>query len=249
MRSLSTILNSPELQREKQKDYRNVVILQVTLIVLSLTLYAPMLEDPASSVSKVLVTIFSVFGVLYAFMLWDLLRNFTTSKVLVTTILFTLVAISIFGIMIEFPYYQLIEIENRRVSLLIIHGLLFPIEVIIISFAIRDIFMSQYFTTDKLWGSACIFLLIGISFGSLYDIICILVPGSLGADIALGIPNYSECVAYSFHVLGGIDSDYPEANKLIKNLSVMEAVWGNLFTVLIIGKLMILPKAPENSKS
>lgn len=247
MRSLSTILNSPELQREKQKDYRNVVILQVTLIVLSLTLYAPMLEDPASSVSKMLVTIFSGFGVLYAFMLWDLLRNFTTSKVLVTTILFTLVAISIFGIMIEFPYYQLIEIENRRVSLLIIHGLLFPIEVIIISFAIRDIFMSQYFTTDKLWGSACIFLLIGISFGSLYDIICILVPGSLGADIALGIPNYAECVAYSFHVLGGIDSDYPEANKLIKNLSVMEAVWGNLFTVLIIGKLMILPKAPENS--
>jgi hypothetical protein len=49
--------------------------------------------------------------------------------------------------------------------------------------------------------------------------------------------------------LRGPDSGYPEANKLIKNTSVMEPVWGNLFAVLIIGKLMILPKAPENSES
>ena len=69
--------------------------------------------------------------------------------------------------------------------------LLFPIEITVISFAIRDIFSGEYLTVDKLWGSACIFLMIAISFGSLYDLICIVKPGSLGAPIELGLANYS----------------------------------------------------------
>lgn len=247
--SFRKILTRIELQREKQKDYRNVVITQVIIVTLGLILYGPLLEDSTSDISKLIITVFSFFGLLYAFLLWDLLRDFTKSRALIMTILPVLIGIFIFGTLIEFPYYKFIEIANRQVALFIIHGLLFPIEVIVISFAIRDIFMGQYFTPDKLWGSACVFLMIGISFGSLYDLICIANPGSLGVDIELGLPNYSECVSYSFHVLGGIDSDYPDANKLIKNISVIEAVWGNLFTVLIIGKLMILPQPPENLES
>jgi len=246
--SLTGLLSRIELQEEKQKDYRNVVITQVVLVTMGLISYAPLLEDSTSSLSKFLITLFSLFGLLYAFLLWDLLKNFTQNRILITVLFFTLVSISLLGILIEFPYFKILEIENRQAALLLIHGLLFPIEITVIVYAIKDIFMGQYYTPDKLWGSACVFLMIGISFGSLYDIICITNPGSLGIDIELGLPNYSECISYSFHVLGGIDTDYPEANKLIKNISVIEAVWGNLFTVLIIGKLMILPKAPENSE-
>lgn len=43
-------------------------------------------------------------------------------------------------------------------------------------------------------------------------------------------------------MLGSIDTGYPNAIKLIKNIAILEAVWGNLFTVLIIGKLMGLPR-------
>lgn len=246
--SLKNLLTRTELQREKQKDYRNVVIIQVLIITLGLILYSPLLEDSSSNTSKLIITIFSMFGALYAFLLWDLLRDLTKSVILIRTILPILLGIFVFGILIEFPYYKVIEIEKRQAALFVIHGLLFPIEVTVISFAIRDIFLGQYYTPDKLWGSACVFLMIGISFGSLYDLICITNPGSLGVDIELGLPNYSECVSYSFHVLGGIDTDYPNANKLIKNISVIEAVWGNLFTVLIIGKLMILPQPPEKQQ-
>ncbi len=247
--SIKALLSRVDLQREKQKDYRNVVITQVIIVTLGLTLYGPLLEDSTSHPSKLIITIFSAFGALYAFLLWDLLRNFTHNKTLIGTILVVLIGITVFGILIEFPYYKVIHIENRQAALFIIHALLFPIEIIVISFAIRDIFMGQYFTPDKLWGSACVFLMIGISFGSLYDLICIVNPGSLGVAIELGLPNYSECVSYSFHVLGGIDTDYPDAHKLIKNISVIEAVWGTLFTVLIIGNLMILPKPPESVES
>jgi hypothetical protein len=242
--SLKSLL---EQQREKQKDYRNVVILQVMIVTLGLTLSEPILDDSTSGTAKLIISIFSGFGGLYAFLLWDLLRNFTRNKPLILIILFILISITIFGILIEFPYYKVLEIKNRQAALLIIHGFLFPVEVTVISFAIRDIFMGKFFTPDKLWGSACVFLMIGISFGSLYDLICITMPGSLGVDIELGLPNYSECVTYSFCVLGGIDTGYPTAIKLIKNISVLEAVWGNLFTVLIIGKLLGLPRLePEN---
>ncbi|MFZ2904734.1 MAG: hypothetical protein WAZ98_00905 [Cyclobacteriaceae bacterium] len=243
---LKNLVNSlPELQREKQQDYRNVVITQVIIVTFGLTLSGPVLENSTSAVSKLIITIFFGFGTMYNFLLWDLLRNFTKNRILIMIIFVILIGMIIFGFLTEFPYYRVLDID-RRATLLIIHGLLFPVEITIIGFAIRDIFMSQYFTPDKLWGSAAVFLMIGISFGSLYDLLCTIKPGSLGAAIELGFPTYSECVNYSFCILGGLDTGYPNPSRLIKNISVFEAVWGTLFSVLIIGKLLGLPKPGEN---
>lgn len=239
-----SFIGNTRLQQEKQKDYRNVVIIQVAIIVMGMMLSGPLLEDPQSSLSKFIITVFSFFGALYAFLLWDLLRNFTSNNILIISVLLILISIVVFGILIEFPYYKVIHVENRRLALLIIHSTLFPIEVLVIIYTIRDIFLSEFLTPDKLWGSACVYLMTGISFGSLYDLICISGLGNLGVELELGIPNYAECVGHSLSLLGGIDSRYPDATYLIKNLGVIEGLWGSLFTVLIIGKLLGLPK-PE----
>lgn len=240
------LVNSlPELQREKQQDYRNVVITQVIIVTFGLTLSGPVLENSTSALSKLIITVFFGFGTIYNFLLWDLLRNFTKNRALIVIIFFILIGMIIFGLLTEFPYYRVLNID-RRVTLLIVHGLLFPVEITIIGFAIRDIFMSQYFTPDKLWGSAAVFLMIGISFGSLYDLLCTINPGSLGVPVELGFPTYSECINYSFCILGGLDTGYPNPSRLIKNISVFEAVWGTLFSVLIIGTLLGLPKPEEN---
>lgn len=245
--SVRSILTRGELQREKAKDYRNVVILQVTIVVFGLILSEPLLTDSRSEESKLIITIFSGFGALYAFLLLDLLRNFTENKFLIAIIFFVLVGIVATGILVEFPYYQIIEVQNRQAYLLTLHGCLFPIELTVIGFAIRDIFSGGFLTSDKLWGAACVFLMIGISFGSLYDLISIARPGALGAEIELGLPNYSECVTYSFSVLGGVDTGLTPT-RLIRNISTLEAVWGSLYGMLIIGKLLGLPRqeTPEN---
>ncbi len=237
-----TLVGSSGLQQEKQKDYRNVVIIQVIIITIGMMLSGPLLEDPRSELSKFIISVFSFFGALYAFLLWDLLRNFTRNKTLIISVLVALILIVTYGILIEFPYYKILPVQNRRLSLLIIHSTLFPIEVLVIVYTIRDIFYSEFLTPDKLWGSACVYLMTGISFGSLYDLICISGFGNLGVDLELGIPNYAECVGHSLSLLGGIDSRYPDASYLIKNLGVIEGLWGSLFTVLIIGKLLGLPK-------
>ncbi len=238
---LSRSLSTGELQREKAKDYRNVVVIQIIIIVFGLTLSQPILEDSGSEASKLIITIFSAFGATYTYLLCDLLRNFTSNKKLLTVIYILLFVTIGIGILSEFPYYHILEVSNRQALLLTVHGLLFPIEITVIAFAIRDIFSGGFLTPDKLWGAACVFLMVGISFGSLFDLISIANPGALGADIELGFPNYSECVTYSFSVLGGVDTGL-EPTRLIRNISTLEAVWGNLYGMLIIGKLLGLPR-------
>ncbi len=245
--SLLRVLTGRELQQEKSKDYRNVVVIQIIIIVFGLVLSEPLLTDSKSDVSKFIISIFSFFGATYAFLLWDMLRNFTQNKPLITVILIVLFVIVIMGTLVEFPYYHVLTVYNRPAYLLTIHSLLFPIEVIVITFAIRDIFSGGFMSSAKLWGAACVFLMVGISFGSLYDLLTIMRPGTLGADIELGLPNYSECVTFSFCVLGGVDPGLLPS-KLIRNISTIEAVWGNIYAMLIIGRLLGLPRDDESSK-
>lgn len=242
--SLTSGKGGSELQQEKAKDYRNVVIIQIIIVVFGLTLSGPILEDSKSDLSKFIITVFSFFGTVYTYLLCDLLRNFTKNKILLAAI-FTLLAVTIsVGLLSEFPYYKVLNVTNRQALLLTVHGLLFPIEMTVIAFAIRDIFAGGYLTPDKLWGAASVFLMVGISFGSLYDLLSIAIPGALGANIELGFPNYSECVTFSFCILGGIDPGL-EPIKLVRNISVLESVWGVLYAMLIIGRLLGLPRIED----
>jgi len=247
MFSLRRAFSGKELLREKQKDYRNVVIMQIVIVVSGLLMSEFLINGSNLQVRKLVITIFSVFGALYSFLLWDMLRNFTNQLWLIKLILIVLVAIVITGILGEFPYYQIIEINNRPLYLFMLHGALFPIEITIIGFAMRDIFGGKVLSPDKIWGAACIYLMIGISFGSLYDLIAIMNPSSLGTKLELGMPSYTENIYYSFNVLGGLDTAYPNPINLVRNIGVIEAIWGNLFIVLIIGKLFTMPrKVNEN---
>jgi len=235
----STIITHTE--KEKRKDYRNIVFIQVIIIVLGLVLSTFTDFDNPGARDKLVITIFSSFGAVYAFLLWDLLKNFTKSRALIKLFLALLVFITILGLLGEFPYYKILDIENRRMYLLLIHGLLFPIEVTVIGFAIADLFSGQVFNMGKLWGAACVYLMIGITFGSLYDLINIISPAAFGVELSLGLSSYSESVYYSFNILGGLDTVYPNAIKLVRNVGVIEAVWANLYAILIIGKLLGLP--------
>src|SRR5688572_9072664 len=119
-----------ELQQEKQKDYRNVVILQIIIVVFGLTLTEFVIDGKSQTAAgKFVTSIFLVFGTVYNFLLWDLTRNFTRNRLLTNVIFFGLVCVVIFGTLGEFPYYKIIDITDRQLYLLFLHGLLFPIEV------------------------------------------------------------------------------------------------------------------------
>src|SRR5690349_5202571 len=90
--SLKNFLSLRELQQEKLKDYRNIVVVQILIVVFGLVLSEPIIENSKSEISKLIISIFSFFAATYAFLLWDLLRNFTSSRLLIIT---TLIALGI----------------------------------------------------------------------------------------------------------------------------------------------------------
>lgn len=228
----------PEPEQTKQRDFRNVVLLQV-LMIFSALLLDGFLELCGFENSFVFRdAVFLLLGGVYVIILWDLLRNFSQNKVLIYGLLLLILGTYTLAIFTVNPFYKVFEAENQRPYLLFIHCILFLIEVTVIYSAIIDIFSGKRQSEEKVWGSACIYLMIAISFGSLYDILNILQPGCMGVSIPLGLDSYTECIYYSMCVLAGQDTAYPDAFKLVRNIGIIEGVWGNLFIVLLVGRLL-----------
>lgn len=62
------------------------------------------------------------------------------------------------------------------------------------------------------------------------------------SQLPLNVPftliYYQKAVSYSFMILGGIDNPYTGVSELILNISTFESVWGNLFIVFVVGRLL-----------
>lgn len=236
--TLLRMRSDSEQQAERSKDFRNVVKVQVA-IVLTVLLLRDLLETLGIPFADIITqTVFLCLGGFYLLMLWDMLRNFTRRKEIIYTALGILLASYTATLIAANPFFHLLDAESERKTLLVIHIALFTVEVTMIYFTIMEIFKDNLDIGEKIWGSACIFFMIGISFGSSFDIICIIQPGSLGVMLPLGLPNYMECIHHSFNIIGGLDPDYPGASDLIKKMAVVEGVWNNLFVVLVVGRLL-----------
>jgi hypothetical protein len=136
------------------------------------------------------------------------------------------------------PFISFFDEDARRPYLFFIHFVLFVIELIVIYFVILDMFSGEKLSPQKLWGAACVYLMIAICFGSLYDLIAIVQPSALGVPVRLGLESYTGCIHYSLAILGGQDPLFEQPIRLIRSIAVIEAVWANLFIVLLVGRLL-----------
>ncbi len=91
----------------------------------------------------------------------------------------------------------------------------------------------------RLWGAACIYLMIGLAFGSAYEILCILQLDCMGTDIPLQTLALMKRIELSLMILSGMDSPYPDASPIVYSLGTIEALWGQLFVILIVGRLLM----------
>jgi hypothetical protein len=247
MRYLSYIqrqnMDTQELNEEKRKDYRNIVYLQVLIILSAMLLKEVLalcgLEKEISNMVRDIL--FLTLGGLYVFVLWDLLRDLTKNN----TLLIGLFILIVFGLGVAFfavnPVYDFFDSDNaKRPYLFFVHLSLFTVETIVIYHCVNDIFTGKKLSAEKIWGAACIYLMIGISFGSLYDLVNIAQPDSVGSGVPQGLESYMLCIYYSMTIIGGHDAIL-ETSKLIQNLGIIEAVWSNLFVVLLVGRLLGKP--------
>ena len=112
------------------------------------------------------------------------------------------------------------------------------ITVIFFSFlvAIRDIF-GNITVKESLLGATNLFLLIGSGFAFVYAFMNILMPGSMVPNAEIS-SLYNTCVIYSSHVLAGVDLPSNNFQPAIRNAMVFESVFGHLYAVFIVGRLL-----------
>ena len=172
-----------------------------------------------------------------------MLRNYTRSKVLVRLSYGLLGCAFLTMILVNLFFGP--DLTHRPILRLVAHGILAAVQIEVIAFAIRDLFRGRHQSADRLWGSACIYFMSGFAFASLYATILMLEPAAFGKPLAPDAYVFFETMYLSFNALVGLDTSYPDATRLVRNLALLEGLWSQLYLVLLIGRLL----TPEESSS
>jgi hypothetical protein len=100
---------------------------------------------------------------------------------------------------------------------------------------------SKKVTGNSIYGIVCVYLLLGVTFGTGYDFIETLQPGSFrlnveGQDPALGWRNF---IFYSFMTLTTIGyGDITPATHVTQSLAILEGVTGVLYVAVLIARIV-----------
>lgn len=105
-------------------------------------------------------------------------------------------------------------------------------------FMLVDIFREKHDVSYRLWGCASIYLLFGSTFGLLYTLLELLLPSEFALEGTRDIFKFIPCFSLSFYTLSGIDSPFDQFSLLIKNITVVESIFSNLYIVLVVGRLL-----------
>ncbi len=231
-------LAGKELSDEKIHDFKILtlsqagVILSLFLLDLFTHLDFPFHTEAAESI------FFAALGI-YVFLLWDMLRNYTSNKKIILMNFIFIMGVFFIGLIAVNPFIPMPITPAYRVVLAGIQFCLLVVECTVIYFTLMEFFKKDLGMPMRLWGAACIYLMIGLAFGSAYELICILDIQCFGIDIPLQTTGLMKRIEFSLMVLSGLGSPYGNATGMVFSLATVEALWGQLFVILIVGRLLM----------
>jgi hypothetical protein len=231
-------LAAKELSNEKIQDFKRLVITQVSIVgsLFLLELFSNFNFHYHMEVAESIF--FAVLG-FYVFQLWDMLRNYTTSRKIILVNFVFIMGVFVIGVIAVNPFLPMPVTPTYRVVLASIQICLLTVECTVIYFTLMEFFRKDLGMLMRLWGAACIYLMIGLAFGSAYELLCILDVQCMGVDFPLRTMALMKRIEYSLMVLSGMDNPYGSANGMIFAMGTIEALWGQLFVILIVGRLMM----------
>jgi hypothetical protein len=231
-------LKDIELAREKLKDFKKVVPVQISLLLVTFLSKGIMDLFSISYGNEITeMLFFSILGI-YVYLLWDMLRNYTRSRTLLLVLLVLIMGTFLLGVIFVNPFFTLLNTQQFRVVTGLIMTTLLLVEASVVYFTIIEIFKRDLSINERMWGAACIYLITGTAFGNVFEIIDIISISSLDLGIPLGTLHFIKSISFSFHILAGTDISYP-CSELINNFTIIEALWGNLFIVFVVGRLLL----------
>jgi hypothetical protein len=218
-------IDGKELTDEKIRDFKRVVLAQ-TAIVFSLFILALFETMRFPYRIEIAETLFFMMVGVYCFLLWDMLRNYTSSRRVIIVNFIFIMGVFLFGFIGVNPFFPMAPTTGYRLFLAFVQICLMAVEISVIYYTILEFFRKNLGLPIKLWGAACIYLMIGLAFGSIYEILCIMQTDCLGVDIPLRTIALMKRIGFSFMVLSGMDVPYPNVSELMYAMGTVEALWG-----------------------
>jgi hypothetical protein len=105
-----------------------------------------------------------------------------------------------------------------------------------------EVVKTRRVTADTMYGAICVYLLVGMTFGSLYDLIETLHPGSFQVNVDTAGPveiRWRTLIFFSFMTLTTIGlGDVTPATTQTQSLVSIEGVMGVLYVAVLVAKVV-----------
>lgn len=220
----------------KRRDYRNVVIIQAALLTSALLLADILKLCRVPEFRTIHHSLYLLIGGGYFYLLWDLLKNFLRSRLFIGVIFGAILLLFSSVFILQNPF--VVVVVNPVPGLITVHIGLLAIELLAIVSVFRDVFGRRNITKNNLWGAVSLFLMVTISFASVYDLLNTINPKSFGFPVEVGFPTYSEALYCSLVAIGGGAPAFPAPSLLVRNVAAIESIVGNLYLVILIGRMI-----------
>jgi hypothetical protein len=105
-----------------------------------------------------------------------------------------------------------------------------------------EVIRTRRVTSDTMYGAVCVYLLVGMTFGSLYDLIETIHPGSFQINVETAVPaeiRWRTLIFYSFMTLTTIGlGDVTPTTVQAQSLTSIEGVIGVLYLAVLIARIV-----------
>lgn len=233
--SLSRI--TPEINQERLRSYRWIVLGQVLICVVFLFVHELFFRHPFPGWQSILVVFIGGMMLAMNVLTYVLLKDLSDNFLIRNLVLILLWSSVLLGIVTAMGW---VEVDSKAYQFLSASSMLFSLIsfFVLLYFMFIDIFKETHDITYRLWGCACIYLLIGSTFGLLFALMEIYLPEEFLINTPNSIFHFIPCYNFSFYNLAGIDSPYENFSLLVRNVAVIESLFSNLYIVLVVGRLL-----------
>ena len=139
-------------------------------------------------------------------------------------------------------FFTFLELFHHTRALEIISMSCFIIFTLASIFALHnEIYGTKHVTQDTLYGSICVYLLIGVMYGSIYMLLETISPGSFkhNVDWELAVFTAHQMFYYSFVTLTTLGfGDVIPVSLMAKSITMIESITGIFYLAILVSRLV-----------
>ncbi|MCW4025441.1 MAG: hypothetical protein NWF01_10480 [Candidatus Bathyarchaeota archaeon] len=119
---------------------------------------------------------------------------------------------------------------------------------IIIFVDLATVYVEKRGRSDYVWGGIAIYLLIGLTWGALYNLVELVTPGSFLGPESLGTIEFPLFVYFSYYVLTTVGGVLTPITLQAQSLVMIEPIVGTLYVAILVARLVNHISARKQAK-